>query len=509
MKPLSPAGLDASQPPLAAKSRLPLDFAPMIEWKPVEALRSNARNARTHSGRQLKKIARSIREFGFVSPVVVDEGGMILAGHGRWSAAKTLGLVQVPTICLDHLTPARKRAYALADNKIAEEAGWDRDILAIELGELVELLPMENIDIGATGFDAPEIDLVIADLGENQTAPEDVIREPTGRPTSRPGDLWILGKHRLLCGDARSPEDYARLMNNEKASAVFADPPYNVRVDGIVGRGRIKHEEFAFASGEMSRGEFTTFLKSTLGLAAKWSVSGAVHFVCMDWRHMEELIGAGRGVYNAMLNLCVWAKTNAGQGSFYRSQHELVGVFRVGEAAHRNNVELGRHGRNRSNVWTYPGMNAFGVGRDNALASHPTVKPVALVADALRDCTIKGDLVLDPFAGSGTTTVAAEKTGRRCNAIEYEPRFVDVAVGRWQAFTKLEAVLAGDGRAFEEISAERAAAWGGPALPDLGTAMPGEAVPASDPAGRDNGDGGDWAALCEPALAPSNPRRNP
>ena len=181
----------------------------------------------------------------------------------------------------------------------------------------------------------------------------------------------------------------------------------------------------------------------------------------------------------------------------------------MGEAAHRNNVELGRHGRNRSNVWTYPGMNAFGAGRDNALASHPTVKPVALVADALRDCTVKGDLVLDPFAGSGTTTVAAEKTGRRCNAIEYEPRFVDVAVGRWQAFTKLEAVLAGDGRAFEEIAAERAAAWGGPALPDLGTATAGEAEPASDPAGRDNGDGGDWAALCEPALAPSNPRRNP
>jgi hypothetical protein len=218
----------------------------------------------------------------------------------------------------------------------------------------------------------------------------------------------------------------------------------------------------------MTDAEFKHFLTTCLGAAAAVSRDGAVHFVCMDWRHIDLLMAAGRGVYRAILNLVVWAKTNPGQGSFYRSQHELIGVFRVGSEPHQNNVVLGRHGRNRSNVWTYAGVNSFGAGRDEALAMHPTVKPVALVADALRDCTSKGELVLDPFLGSGTTVIAAEKIGRRCFGLDYEPAFVDVAVRRWQAYTKTDAILEDDGRSFDEIAQERLEAPQPPTRPASG-----------------------------------------
>ena len=238
----------------------------------------------------------------------------------------------------------------------------------------------------------------------------------------------------------------------------FLDPPYNVRIKSIVGRGRAKHGEFAMASGEMSRRDFTVFLRETLGNAASVSREGAVHFVCMDWRHIGELIEAGQAVYGGMLNLVVWVKTNAGQGSFYRSQHELVGVFRVGEAKHLNNIELGRHGRSRSNVWHYAGVNTFRAGRMDELAAHPTVKPVAMVADALKDCTRRGDIVLDTFSGAGTTILAAERVGRRAYSVELEPKYVDVAIRRWQAFTRRDAVHIETGQTFEE--AGRSAASG-------------------------------------------------
>ena len=223
------------------------------------------------------------------------------------------------------------------------------------------------------------------------------------------------------------------------------------------------------------------------------SRDGAVHFVCMDWRHIDILMEVGRDIYSSMLNLVVWNKTNPGQGSFYRSQHELIGVFRVGEAPHQNNVELGRHGRNRSNVWTYPGVNSFGAGRDEALAMHPTVKPVALVADAMRDCTSKGDLVLDPFLGSGTTVMAAEKIGRRCFGLEYEPAYVDVAIRRWQAYAKADAILEGDGRTFDEIAAERLATREGPSAPLARAATTRDVEAGSDAE--------DWIALCSPATS--------
>jgi len=428
---------------------------PRIEYVAIGVLRPNLKNARTHSRKQIKKIAASLKKFGFLSPILTDNENMILAGHGRLEAARLVGLDRVPIVRCSHLTAGQKRAYLIADNKLAEQAGWDRDMLAIELGELIDLLPTEGFDIALTGFETAEIDLLFADMAASRPGPEDIQPAIPANPTTRHGDMWHLGKHRLLCGDARDGDDFARLMNGQTASGVFCDPPYNRKGSAIGGRGRIRHPNFAFASGEMSSSQFRKFLAETLGNGARVSAQGAVHFVCMDWRGIGELIDVGRELYGAMLNLVVWNKTNAGQGSFYRSQHELIGIFRVGDAPHRNNVELGRFGRNRSNVWTYAGVNTFGRDRAEALAAHPTVKPVALVADALLDSTARGDVVLDQFAGSGTTILAAEKVGRIGFGIEYEPGYVDVAIKRWQALTKLEATLADDGRSFEEIGESR------------------------------------------------------
>jgi DNA modification methylase len=439
----------------ASGSRTGLAHLPNIEWSPVEALRPNPSNPRTHSRKQIKQIAASIRKFGFLNPVLVDDANLVLAGHGRVEAAKLENLTHVPIIRFDHLTGVQKRAYVIADNKIAEQAGWDREILAIELGELIDLLPAEGLDVSLTGFEAPEIDLLLADMAPSRLDPEDVLPALPRNAVTRRGDLWLLGKHRLLCGDAQAADDFARLMNGASASAVFCDPPYNVRVSAIGGRGQVRHPEFAFASGEMPPPHYRKFLSQTLANGVRVSAQGAIHFVCIDWRHISDLIDVGRKLYDAMLNLVVWNKSNAGQGSFYRSQHELIGVFRVGEHPHRNNVELGRFGRNRSNVWTYAGVNAFGRDRLEALAAHPTVKPVALIADALLDCTARGDRVLDQFAGSGTTILAAEKVGRIGFGIEYEPGYVDVAIKRWQKSTRLEATLAGDGRSFEDMGAVR------------------------------------------------------
>jgi len=467
-----------------------------IERVPIGLLRPNPKNARTHSRKQIRQIAASIRTFGFVNPILIDADNLILAGHGRLEAARLAGLDRVPVVRFDHLTPVQKRAYLIADNKIAEQAGWDREMLATELGELIELLPAEGLDVSLTGFEAPEIDSLLADMTSTRADPEDTVPPLPEDPVTRRGDLWQLGKHRILCGDAREPGDFARLMNGALASAVFCDPPYNLRVAAIGGRGRVQHAEFAFASGEMSQSQFRRFLAETLGNAIHVSSPSAVHYVFMDWRHIADLIEVGRELYAAMLNLVVWNKSNAGQGSFYRSQHELIAVFRVGELAHRNNIELGRFGRNRSNVWTYAGANTFGKGRMEAIASHPTVKPVALVADALLDCTARGEVVLDQFAGSGTTILAAEKVGRVAYGIEFEPRYVDVAINRWQRFTKLEAVLVDDGRSFEEIRAARSELEAAGTAPSGGVSSRGSAIvpsgdraPTGPGAGSEEGDG--------------------
>jgi DNA modification methylase len=432
---------------------------PTLEWIAVDAVTPNARNARTHSKKQIRQIADSITAFGFLVPLLIDEGGVVIAGHGRYAAAKLLGLKQVPVIEVKGLSEAKRRALALADNKIAENAGWDRELLAAELPELAEILIDDSLDISITGFAPVEIDQLTTDFEDDASDPADAVDPAwtTATAVTKPGDLWQLGKHRILCGDARDPDATIRLMGENRAAMAFLDPPYNVRVRDIVGRGQVKHREFAMASGELSRTDFVAFLKETLTVAAAVSRDRAVHFVCMDWRHIGELLEAGDSVYGEALNMAVWVKSNAGQGSFYRSQHELVGVFRVGDGAHLNNIELGRHGRSRSNVWHYAGVNSFRAGRLDELKSHPTVKPIALVADAIKDCTARGDIVLDTFGGSGTTILAAERVGRRAYTLELESRFVDVAIKRWQAFARKDAIHAEIGLTFDEVAIARTA----------------------------------------------------
>jgi DNA modification methylase len=421
----------------------------------VDEITPNPRNARTHPKKQIARLKEIIETIGFTSPLLVDENGLLLAGHARLGAAKLAGLTQLPVVRLTGLSEGKKRALLLADNKIAEGAGWDRERLAIELPELAEVLHFEELHIGITGFEAPEIDQLVSDF-EEASDPDDEIPAATttsGPVVSAAGDVWLLGGHRLMCGNACDPTHVSKLIADEHAAMAFLDPPYNVKVAGIVGRGAVKHDEFAMASGEMSPAEFTRFLAEALGAAAAVSRGGAVHFVCMDWRHIGELVNAGGQAYGEMLNLVVWEKTNAGQGSFYRSQHELIGVFRVAGAQHLNNVELGKHGRSRSNIWRYAGVNTFRAGRMDDLRAHPTVKPVGMIVDAMKDCTRRGDVVLDTFSGSGTTIIAAERIGRRARALEYKPEFVDTAVRRWQAVTRKDAIHEKTGDTFDELVA--------------------------------------------------------
>lgn len=415
------------------------------------------RNPRTHSKKQIKLIKQSINRYRLINPIVVNAAGNVIAGHARLQAALELELQLVPVIQVDHLSETEQRAYALADNALSDKSSWDRPLLAIELSELVELMPHENMDVTLTGFEVPELDSLFGDMNAPAlSGAGGSVPDLPEHPVTRRGDLWQLGRHRLLCGDARKPESFAALAEGAKVAAVITDPPYNVKVSSIVGRGETKHAEFAFASGEMSPEEFREFLSTTLANGLAVSAPGALHYVFIDWRHVDTLIDVGRELFEAMLNLVVWDKVTPGQGSFYRSQHELIVLFRVAGASHRNNVQLGQFGRNRSNVWSTPGMNSFGKGRMDALKSHPTVKPVGLIADAILDCTAPGETVLDQFAGSGTIFLAAEKVGRIALGLEYEPGYVDVAIERWQTGTMLEATLIGDGRTFDEVKASRA-----------------------------------------------------
>jgi DNA modification methylase len=416
----------------------------------VSALRPHQRNARTHSKRQIEQITESIRRFGFTNPVLIDGENRIIAGHGRVAAAKLLGMETVPVITIEGMSEAERRAYIIADNRLAELAGWDDALLQLELGDILVFEP--DFDLALTGFDGAELETLLDvshALAGEETASEIAERLPI---VTRSGDLWILGNHRLICGDARDSAVYARLLNGAHAQMVFTDPPYNVPVNGhICGLGKVKHDEFAMASGEMSEAEFTAFLREVMMRLAEASTDGSIHFICMDWRHMTEVLAAGRAAYSDLKNLIVWNKDNGGMGSFYRSKHELIFAFKNGKAPHINNFGLGQHGRYRTNVWDYAGINSMKASRDEELAMHPTVKPVAMVADAIRDCSKKGGIVLDAFSGSGTTIMAAELTGRKAHAVELDPRYVDVAVRRWEKETGLYAVLEGSSISFAEM----------------------------------------------------------
>ena len=429
-----------------------------VQYTTISELRPYARNARTHSKHQIRQIAESIRVFSFTNPVLVDGKNRIIAGHGRVEAAKLLGMTEVPTIRLDRLTEDQIRAYILADNKLAENAGWDKETLAIELQYLMTL-DCVDFDATITGFEVPEIDVILEDAN-GATSKEDDVPESLydQEPVTKPRDLWLLGKHRILCGNSLHAANYQTLMGSRRAAAVFIDPPYNVKIDGhATGNGIVRHREFAMASGEMSEAEFLTFLNNSLRLLAQFSANNSVHYVCMDWRYVAELIAAGKQNYDEFINCCIWVKDNGGMGSFYRSQHELVLVFRKGRS-HRNNVQLGQYGRYRTNVWQYPGIHTLSKQSEegNLLALHPTVKPVAMVADAILDCTARGELVLDAFLGSGTTLMAAERVGRVCCGIEIDPLYVDVAIRRWQKCTGEAAIHAETDKRFDEVECESA-----------------------------------------------------
>jgi len=422
-----------------------------ISYKSPIQLKPRKNNPRTHSKKQIEQIAASIEQFGFINPVLIDGDDGIIAGHGRVEAAKLLGMSDVPALRVDHLSPAQVRAYVIADNKLAENAGWDRALLALELQELsVDL----DFDVTVTGFDAAEIDLLVQDLDQNEIDEADEVPaiERSAPAVSRLGDLWDLGNHVLVCGDALNKDTYAKLLGQKKAQMVFTDPPYNVAIAAVSGLGKAKHREFAMASGEMSPAEFTNFLNEAFVQLVDFSSDGSLHFICMDWRHLRELLDAAVKPYRELKNLCVWSKANPGMGSLYRSAHELVFLFKNGSAAHVNNVELGRFGRNRSNVWEYAGQTSFGPERETELAMHPTVKPVAMIADAILDCSNRGQIVLDAFAGSGSTLVAAEKTGRFGYGIEIDPHYVDTIIRRFKAVFGIKAKLAGKNLDFPAVS---------------------------------------------------------
>lgn len=426
-----------------------------IKYKDPRKLKPRPTNPRTHTPRQIKQIAASIQEFGFINPVLIDGADGIVAGHARVEAAVSVGMTDVPTVRVDHLSPAQIRAYVIADNRLAEKAGWDRNLLALELQELsVE----PNFDVTVTGFDTAEIDILISEASDAELDEADIVPEVdrSAPAVSRLGDLWQIGEHFLLCGDALKPASYERLLGGKRAQMVFTDPPYNVRIAGNVsGLGKVKHREFAMASGEMSERQFTGFLKRALSNLADFSINGSIHFVCMDWRHLRELADAADEVYDEFKNLCVWSKNNAGMGSLYRSAHELIFVYKHGRAKHINNVELGRFGRNRTNIWPYPSMSSFGKDRDTALAGHPTTKPLALVSDAILDCSKRGGIVLDAFAGSGTTLLAAEKTGRRGYGIELDPHYADVVIQRFNDLHGLKATHLDSTLGFDRLRSER------------------------------------------------------
>lgn len=443
----------SSQSPSQSPRRPPLS----IDYVSIERLKPNPKNARQHSAKQIRRIAQSIESFGFNVPLLIDRDLNVIAGHGRLLACQRLGWGELPTIRLEHLSEAQKRAFMLADNRLAEIASWDDRLLAEQLHALssVEL----DFDIETIGFDMGEIDLRIESLNAREASPAELpIPDVSGPAVTRVRDLWRLGRHRLLCGDARDEAAHRELMGTERAAAVFSDPPYNVAIDGHVsGLGRVRHREFVMATGEMTPEGFTEFLTAALERMKESSHPGSLAYVCMDWRQIGELLDAARSTLLDMLNLCVWTKPNAGMGSLYRSQHELVFVFKLGSGGHRNNIQLGAHGRNRTNVWAYAVGPAFGrAGEEGHLAAlHPTVKPTAMIADAILDVTRRGDIVLDPFLGSGATLMACERTGRRCYGLELDPLYCDVIIRRWQSYTGGSARLAATGEPFDALSDAR------------------------------------------------------
>jgi DNA modification methylase len=445
VKPSSAAAIESSK----------TESKPPLVQLLVSALNANQRNARKHSKKQVNKVAASIREFGFINPIVIDENNLVLVGHCRLEAAKLLGLELVPAIRLAHLTDEQKRAYMLADNRLAEDAVWDIEKLAIELKELGDL--KLDFAIETTGFETVEIDHILEKDEVARSSGPEVVPEPDYQQpaVSQLGDLWQLGEHRLLCADATREDNYVRLMGEDRAQMVITDLPYNLCISSIVGSGSIQHPEFPMASGEMTPAAFMEFLRAVFEHLVRFSIDGSIHYLFMDWRHDLELRHAAQDAYAEYKNLCIWNKANAGLGSFYRSNHELIFVFKNGTAPHINNFGLGGDGRYRTNVWDYPGVNIRRPGGHTDLEMHPTAKPVAMIMDAIKDCSRGKGIILDPFSGSGTAIIACQRTRRIARTMELDPAYVDLAVRRWEAMSGKVALHAGSGLSLDELAGTR------------------------------------------------------
>jgi DNA modification methylase len=425
-----------------------------IVWRSIGSLRSFPNNPRSHPETQLAALTKGMSRF-WTMPILVDESLTILAGHARWEVAKRLEMTEVPTIMIVGLSESEKRAVVIADNRPPEQAIWDFDLLREHFRELIDL----DFDVELTGFSTGQIDLILdgKPTQQDSDAADDVSKFALDRPAiSKLGDVWELGRHRLHCEDALKRESYERVMQGDIAQMVATDFPYNVRIQGhAMGRGAVRHREFKMASDEMSSPEFTRFLATSIHLMIKFSDDGSIHYLFIDWRHLPELLSAALPHYADWKNLLVWNKDNAGQGSFYRSKHELIMVFKNGTSPHTNNFGLGANGRHRTNVLDYPGVNSLHPARAGDLGLHPTVKPVALMADLMRDCSRRNGVILDPFGGSGTTILAAERTGRIARLIELDPLYVDVAVRRWEKITGVRARHSASGLSFEQVAAKR------------------------------------------------------
>lgn len=450
---LPASSADRSHNQLASLER---KLGPII-YRKIDELVAYEGNPRKHPEKQLAKLTASIGEFGFAMPVLLDGDDVIIAGHARVEAARRAGLREVPVLVADQWSKAQVRAYRLADNRLAEISEWNEELLAIELAAIIEF---DEMPIEILGWETAEIDLILdTDAKEDAADPADDCPELPSEPVSQLGDLWRLGQHRLFCGSSLNSGSWATLMDGREAAMVFTDAPYNVPVTGhITGLGKASHAEFAMASGEMSKAEFTAFLSDAIGQVSACLKDGGVLTLAMDWRHSSEILAAIEASGLTLINMCVWNKNNGGMGSLYRSKHELFWIAKKGRAPHTNNVELGRHGRYRTNIWDYTGVNSFGKTRMEDLADHPTVKPTALVADAIRDVTHPGEVVVDAFMGSGTTILAAERTKRTAYGMDIEPKYIDVAVRRWEGMTGKKAVLAETGESFAEVAERRSCA---------------------------------------------------
>jgi DNA modification methylase len=430
-----------------------LEKCPLVEL-PIEQAKPYENNARLHSELQLSMLEASFRRFRVMSPILISSDREVIAGHARLIVAKRVGLNTITAIVLPHLNATERKAFRIADNAIALRGEWSIELLSAEIDLISSLdLDFNPIEIG---FETGEIDsLTLAVKDRPNAAPAAHEPDRTAPATSRVGDMFRIGRHLVVCGDSKDPMCFSSALNGRRVAAVISDQPWNLPANFISGNGSIRHPDFVECSGEKSDDEFRTFTERVLANQAQCCAPGALVFQFIDWRSVDVMVRAGKKCVGDLVNICVWVKQCGGLGSLWRSGHEFVCVFRAPGGKSKNNVQLGRHGRTRSNVWQYDSPRGFGAERAK-LKLHPTCKNQTMIADAILDCTDRNDVVLDAFLGSGTTILAAHETGRIGVGIELDGYYVDLAVARIAEATGERAVCQ-DGRTFEEVRAERAA----------------------------------------------------